>query len=116
MYHNNLEAWKEAIKYVTKIYLVTEKFPKKEIFGLTNQIRRSVVSIPSNIAEGCARTSAKETSRFLDISLGSIAELETQLIISQNLGYINNLDELLEELNKVSALTSGLKKYLDKKS
>lgn len=115
MYHKDLEAWKEAIKYVTEIYLITNKFPKSELFGLTNQIRRCVVSIPSNIAEGCARYSPKETSRFLDISLGSIAELETQLIISQNLGYLDNLDELLEELNKISALTSGLKKYLDKK-
>lgn len=115
MYHKDLEAWKESIKYVTAIYSITNKFPKSELFGLTNQIRKCVISIPSNIAEGCARYSSKETSRFLDIALGSIAELETQLIISQNLGYLNNLDELLIELNKISALTSGLKKYLDKK-
>lgn len=115
MHHKDLEAWKEAINYVTKIYLVTNKFPKEEMYGLTSQIRRSAISIPSNIAEGCARYSSKETSRFLDISLGSIAELETQLIISQNLGYLNNLNDLLSELQRVNALTLGLKKHLDKK-
>ena len=116
MYNKDLEAWKEAIKYVTKVYLITNKFPKSEMFGLTNQIRRCVVSIPSNIAEGCGRSSIKETARFLDIALGSVAELETQLIISQNLGYLDNLDELLEGLNRISALTSGLKKYLNKQT
>lgn len=116
MYHKDLEAWKEAIKYVTKIYLITNKFPKEENYGITSQIRRCAVSIPSNIAEGCARFSSKETARFLDIALGSIAELETQLIISQNLEYLENSEELLQDLNKISALTSGLKKYLDKKS
>lgn len=116
MHHKDLEAWKESIKYVTEIYLITNQFPKEELYGLVNQIRRSAVSIPSNVAEGCARSSSKETSRFLDIALGSISELETQLIISKNLGYINKLDKLLEDLNKISALVSGLKKYLDKKS
>ncbi|MFA7657834.1 MAG: four helix bundle protein [Candidatus Gastranaerophilaceae bacterium] len=116
MHHKDLEAWKESINFVTKIYLITNKFPKYEMFSLTNQIRRCVISIPSNIAEGCARYSARETSRFLDIALGSIAELETQLIISKNLGYLDNLDVLLNELGKISALTSGLKKYLDKKT
>lgn len=114
MYHRDLEAWKEAIKYVTKAYKITGKFPKEELFGLVSQIRRSAISIPSNIAEGCARSSSKETARFLDISLGSIAELETQLIISKNLGYLDDDDELLQELNKVSALTSGLRKHLEK--
>jgi len=116
MYHKDLEAWKEAIKYVTKIYLITNKFPKSEMFGLTNQIRRCVISIPSNIAEGCGRSSIKETARFLGISLGSIAELDTQLIISQNLGYLDNSDEVFEGLNRISALTSGLKKHLDKQT
>ena len=116
MHHKDLEAWKEAIKYVTKIYLITNKFPKEELYGLVSQIRRSAVSIPSNIAEGCARCSSKETARFLDISLGSIAEIETQIIISQNLGYLSDVEELLHDLNKISALTLGLKKYLDKKS
>ena len=115
MYHKDLEAWKEAINFVTKIYTITNNFPKSEIFGLTSQIRRCVVSVPSNIAEGCARFSDKETARFLDIALGSIAELETQLIISKNLNYIDNLDGLLSELKRINALTLGVKKYLNKK-
>lgn len=114
MHHKDLEAWKEAINFVTKIYSVTNDFPKEEIYGIVSQIRRCAISIPSNLAEGCARPSSKDTSRFIDIALGSVAELETQLIISQNLGYINNLNELLENLNKISALIYGLKKYLNK--
>lgn len=115
MYHKDLEAWKESINFVTKVYNVTNKFPKSEMFGLTNQIRRSVVSIPSNIAEGCARYSDKETARFLDIALGSVAELETQLIISKNLGYLSTIDELFNELKRINALTLGLKKHLNNK-
>lgn len=115
MYHKDLEAWKDAVSYVTKIYSVTNKFPKSEILGLTSQVRRSVVSIPSNIAEGCARSSDKELARFLDIALGSVAELETQLIISHNLGYLTNLEDLLGELKRISAMILGLKKYLSKK-
>lgn len=115
MYHKDLEVWKESIQFVTQIYIATDEFPKTELFGLTNQIRRSVVSIPSNIAEGCARSSSKDIARFIDIALGSIAELETQLIISQNLGYLANTKELLSELKKINALTVGLKKYLNSK-
>lgn len=81
MTHKNLEAWKESINLVVDIYKITQQFPKDELYGLTNQIRRSAVSIPSNIAEGCARQTPKETAQFLHISLGSVAELETQLII-----------------------------------
>ena len=115
MHHKELEAWKESITYVTKIYEITKDFPKDENFGLTSQIRRCAVSVPSNIAEGCARSSSKETSRFLDIALGSAAELETQLIIAQNLDYIQNIEDLLGDLKKINALTLGLKKYLYKK-
>lgn len=115
MYHKDLEAWKESIKFVTKIYEITNEFPKSEMFGLTNQIKRSAVSIPSNIAEGCARYSDKETARFPDIALGSVAELETQLIISKNIGYLSTIDELLNDLKRINALTLGLKKHLDKK-
>ena len=113
MHHKNLEAWKEAIKFVTDIYTVTEKFPDTEIWGLTSQLRRAAVSIPSNISEGCARASTKETLRFIDIALGSIAEVETQLLIAQNLGYINS-EELLTKLSKISALVHGIKNYLNK--
>ena len=82
MFHKDLEAWKESIKLVKSVYKLTNDFPKQEDYGLTSQIRRAVTSIPSNIAEGNARATAKETIRFIDIALGSLAELDTQLTIA----------------------------------
>ena len=111
MAHKNLEAWKESINLVVEVYKITQQFPKDEIYGITNQIRRSAVSIPSNIAEGCARQTAKETTQFLHISLGSVAELETQLIISTNLNYLNNSKEILDKLILIRKLILGLIKY-----
>ena len=87
--HKDLDVWKKSVSLVTSIYEVTKTFPKDEIYGITNQIRRSAVSIPSNIAEGSARKGEKEFIQFLYISLGSLAELETQLIIANNLKYVN---------------------------
>lgn len=90
--HKDLDAWKNSIILVTDIYKITQKFPKDEIYGITSQIRRSAVSIPSNIAEGAGRNHDKEFIQFLYISLGSLSELETQLIISCNLKFINETD------------------------
>jgi len=83
--HRDLDVWKNSIELVTMIYQCTNSFPKSEMYGLTNQIRRSAVSIPSNISEGAARNTSKDFSHFLAITLGSIAELETQLIIEFSL-------------------------------
>jgi len=112
--HHDLEVWKKAIDYVSLIYRYTELFPKSEIYGLTNQIRRSAVSIPSNIAEGAARNTQKDFSHFLSIALGSIAELETQLIIANNIDYLseNQLEELIKKLVSIRRMTLGLKKTL----
>jgi four helix bundle protein len=99
---------------VSNIYKITEFFPNKELYGLTNQIRRAAVSIPSNIAEGAARNSKKEFIQFLYIALGSLSELETQIIIAQRLEYLNNLDALLENLKFVQKLINGLIYYLKK--
>ncbi len=88
----DLEVWKKGITLVTDIYVLTKNFPKEEVYGLTNQLRRAAVSIPSNIAEGAARQSNKEFIHFLYIALGSFVELDTQLIIAQNLNYINEKD------------------------
>lgn len=115
MAHKNLEAWKISMSLVVEIYNLTKTFPKDELYGLVNQIRRCAVSIPSNIAEGSARQSSKETIQFLYISLGSIAELETQLLISVELKYINNIDEILKKLNHVKSLILGLIKYFKTK-
>lgn len=113
MYYKELEAWKEARKLVKEVYSLTSSFPKSEIYGLTAQINRCAVSIPSNIAEGCTRFSDKDTKRFIDIALGSIAELDTQLILSEDLGFTQYNTELVALVNKVSALLQGLKKYVE---
>ena len=112
--HHDLDVWKKAILLVTEIYKVTESYPKSELYGLTNQIRRSAVSIPSNIAEGAARATAKEFSQFLSIALGSIAELETQLIVSNNLGFLGKiyLDALLDHIVTIRKMIIGLKKSI----
>ena len=100
--HKDLEIWQESIELVNCVYDLTRQFPKEEIFGLVSQMRRAAVSIPSNISEGAARNSIKEFIRFLYISLGSLAELETQLIISLNQGYIEEyiLDGRIECLRR----------------
>ena len=113
MHHKDLEAWKKSIELVTRIYEVTKSFPEEEKYGIITQIRRAAVSIPSNIAEGAARNSNKEMCYFINIALGSLAELETQLIISEKLHYFNDT-ELYQQINKVMSLIVGLKKYLSK--
>lgn len=107
---------------VTKIYKLTGSFPSYELYGLTSQMRKSAVSIPSNIAEGAARNSTKEYINFLSIAQGSCSELETQLIIAKNLGYgidtesLDNIETILEELNEISMMTTGLKKSMHLKN
>lgn len=115
MYHKDLEAWKKSIELVTMVYSEVKNFPDDERFGLVSQIKRAAISIPSNIAEGAARFSDKEMLHFLDISLGSLAELETQFIIAENLGYFNNTN-LYKAFNENIAIITGLKKYLLKKT
>lgn len=85
----DLEIWKQSRILCTDIYSVTSDFPDAEKFGLTNQLRRASVSIPSNIAEGASRSSGKDFSRFLEIAIGSAYEVETQLLISSDLGFID---------------------------
>lgn len=111
--HRDLIVWKKGIELVKEVYLATQSYPQEELFGLTAQIRRCVVSIPSNIAEGCGRCSDKEFVRFLHIALGSAAELETQLIISRELSFLSsgkfeNISTQNSEIIKM--LTSLLKR------
>lgn len=112
MYYKELEVWKEARVLVKAVYILTEKLPKTEIFGLISQIRRCVISIPSNIAEGCSRRSDKDTNRFIDIAICSLAELDTQLILAEDLGYINYNADIINLVNKINALLRGLKNYV----
>ena len=88
--HKDLDVWKESMNLAKEVYKLTERFPREEIFGLTSQMRRAAVSIPSNIAEGAARKSDKEFIQFLHVSLGSLAEVETQLLLSRELGFLKN--------------------------
>ena len=110
----DLRIWQKGIEIVSDIYILTKKFPKEELFSLTSQLRRSAISIPSNIAEGFKRFHNKEYKQFLFIALGSCAELETQIIIAKELKYINENEEtkLLEKLDHVCRMTSSLIKKL----
>ena len=116
--HKDLRVWQQSIEMVTSIYLMTQSFPKEELFGLVSQLRRASVSVPSNIAEGYARVTDKEKLHFLRISSGSMSEVETQLILSLNLGYIDQekYDELSETVTSVwkqlNSLISSIKKRL----
>lgn len=115
--HKDLNVWKKAIELVTIIYQLTGDFPDSEKYGLTNQIRRSAVSIPSNIAEWAGRSSNKEFAHFLSIAVGSLSELETQIIISGNLGFLDRIivEEVLRDIVDIRKMTIGLMKSIDKK-
>lgn len=93
---------------VSAVYRVTQEFPKNEIFGLTAQLRRAAVSVPSNIAEGAPRHGSKEFAQFLNIAIGSISEMETQLLIAVNLGYLAKDASVFTLLEQVSKLVNGL--------
>lgn len=114
--HHDLNVWQESIELVKEIYEITAKFPPHEMYGLTSQIRRAAVSVPSNIAEGAARTGSKEFLQFLSICRGSLSELETQLIIANNLGYIKNIELLTTQIDKIFGLLGGLMNSLRKRS
>jgi four helix bundle protein len=115
--HKDLDVWKEAVALATLVYRITDSFPKSEIYGITSQMRRASVSISSNIAEGAARFSQKEFLQFLNIAGGSLSELDTQVEIARQLGYlgINELPEVESKIFTVSKLLSGLISNIRKK-
>lgn len=106
----DLKIWQSGMEIVLCIYGLTGKYPKEELFSLVSQMRRAAVSMPSNIAEGFARQHNKEYTQFLYISLGSAAELETQIEISFKLNYINesSRNELIEKIKQFSRMTTSL--------
>ena len=110
--HRDLAAWREAMRLVKVVYRETARFPREELFGLTAQIRHCAVSIPSNIAEGAARNSSGELMQFLGITCGSLAELETQLEISIELGYLKPDADAIGLTNRVGMLVRLLRKSL----
>lgn len=109
-----LGIWKKSRLFCTEIYAVTSDFPSDEKFGLTNQLRRASVSIPSNIAEGSSRNSNKDFSRFLEIAIGSGYEIETQLLIASDLGFISKekSDVLITQLDEIIKMTSKFRSTL----
>lgn len=106
--HKELDVWKTGVDLVTEVYVVTRSFPKDELYGLTNQIRRAAVSVPSNVAEGAARQTTKEFIQFLYIALGSVSEVETQLIIAVRLGYVAEDKSLLGRVASLRKMLHGL--------
>jgi four helix bundle protein len=112
--YKDLKVWQVAIDMVVDIYKLTGKFPRNESFGLASQIQRAMVSIPSNIAEGHARGTSREFHHYLSITLGSTAELETQLIIAAKLDYLEltTANEMLERVDKLGKMIRALKSRL----
>ena len=114
--HKDLDVWKNSIHLVKEIYQLTSKFPKDELYGLTQQLRRASVSVPSNISEGAGRNSKKEFLQFLYIASGSLSEVETQIIISYELDFISAMEfeNMINKINEIRAQLFGLIKYLNK--
>ena len=115
MNHKKLDVWKKAMDLVVMVYEVSETFPDEERFGLTSQIRRSAVSIPSNIAEGSARKGDKELIQFMYIALGSLAALETQYLIALQLNFVTSNNQLEDLITEVTKLLLGFKNYIQNK-
>jgi four helix bundle protein len=113
--HRKLIAWQEAMNLVEGVYRVTGAFPRDEIFGLTAQLRRSAVSIPSNIAEGAGRNSSRELAQALGVATGSLAELDTQLEVAARLKYLPDASEIMRQCSRVGQLLVALRRSIKQK-
>jgi four helix bundle protein len=111
--HHDLEVWKRSLEFVVNLYVITEKFPSGEKFGLISQIRRAGFSIPSNIAEGASRNSPKEFRYFIAVALGSATEIETQLEIAIRLGFLKSIKTEMESLTCIRKMLINLRKSLE---
>lgn len=112
----DLSVWQKSIQLVSDIYRISKNFPKEEVFGITSQIRRACISIPSNIAEGNGRRSKADYIQFLKIARGSCSEVETQIIICHNLHFINDIEfeNLNNQILEISKMLNGLINYLSR--
>lgn len=112
--YRDLVVWQKAMDFVYQVYVLTRNWPKDELYGLTNQVRRAVVSIPANVAEGQGRRNPKEFLRFLAIANGSLVEAETHLYIAHRLAYCDQstLDRLMKQADEIGRLLQGLTKSL----
>ena len=106
--YRDLIIWQKSMLLCEQIYILSQNFPKEEVYGLTSQIRRCAISIPSNIAEGKGRNSDKEFIRFLQISLGSLYELQTQLELAMKLGFTKDIDDILEVTIEIEKMLNAL--------
>ena len=115
MTHKELLVWQKGITLATELHRLTRSFPSDEVYGLTSQMRRAVVSIPSNIAEGYGRGSSKELIRFLKIALGSASELETQVILAHKFEYLSDeqAKHLLDKIVEITRMLSALIKTIN---
>ncbi len=111
--HKDLKVWQESMDLVVEVYKITKQFPKEELYALTSQMKRSAVSIPSNIAEGAGRKSKAEYCRFLYIALGSASELETQIEIAYRLNFLSDMKDLESKIRFIKNMLSKLIKSLD---
>ena len=116
--YRDLDVWQQSRELVKLVYPLTKKFPKDEQFGLTSQLRRAAVSVPSNIAEGCGRNHSKDSIQFFFIARGSLYEIETQLILVSDLGFITNddLQQAMEQVTRCKKLINGFINYFQKES
>ena len=112
--YEKLEVWQKARVLVKDVYSLSSRFPNEERFGLTNQLNRAVVSVPSNIAEGCGRLSFKERIHFLEIAYGSLMEAMTQIILASDLNYITieELNNIRDNIIEIAKMINGLRKNL----
>ena len=113
--YKDLELWQVSMNFVTEVYRLTNGFPKEELYALTSQIRRCVISIPSNIAEGASRKGTKEFIQFLWIANGSLSEFETQIEIAQKLGYLDSIELVIEKVKHIRKMMHGLIHSLENK-
>jgi len=114
--HRDLKVWQEAIELVQHVHQLTSSFPVQERFGLTAQLRRAAVSVPANVAEGCARSGTRELIHFLSIAQGSLSELDTLAELAHRLGYVRDPQEIRARIDAVSGLTTGLASSLRRKA
>ena len=112
--HYELEVWKNSMKLTSKIYQLTNEFPREEKYGLVQQLRRSVTSIPTNLAEGAARNYQKEFIQFAHISMGSLSEVETLMIVSSDIGLITQDNEVFDEIRLLRIKLAGFIRHLKK--
>ena len=115
--YRDLEVWKKSRALVKQVYQLTQGFPKEEIYGLTSQLRRAVVSVPSNIAEGHSRSGTRDFIQFISLAIGSLAEVETQLLLAQDLDYLKEIEikNTIENIHELQRMLHGLRTALKAK-